>query len=398
MSTVIAALLTTLLTSGLTSIVSHQFTIVGGAAASVLFLIFGVFSRRSKLHPVFLMGACALVILALISAEAKRSDLPGMVHLLCCYVALCALAVSSEDLIPFCRQVVVFNSLLLTGFILVQVIANPQFRSWAIWSPAGAANLMAAQINMGLPLVLLRIHDTRGQWRVAWLLLLALNCVAVICVMSRNGIGSMLIILTVYFLFNYKKLSMLLLTMIVTLLASFENLLQIPIVHQVLRRFRIVGFQPGTPRSLIWRIALQHIEDSPWLGVGPGNAQPRLNVIDIYHCHNNIVQVAMETGLPSALIFLLITIALLLLPLRNLNSDLRMFVSTLPILAYFSYSWTGYPLGLPASTLMLAICVNEARVQHRRQLARQLAARAHLPVSQIQGVNEIGGKWSAAGV
>ncbi len=375
MSTVIAALLTTLLTSGLTSVVSHRFTIVGGAAAAVLFLMFGIFSRRATLHPTFLAGAAVMCMITLLSADILGSNLPGTVHVASCYLALCALAISSEDLAIFCRQVVTFNSALLTALILGQVIINPELRSWSIWSPAGASNQMAALINMGLPLVLMRIHDTRGVWRLSWLMMLFLNCVAVICVMSRNGVGSMLIILTAYTLFNHKRLSLVLAGTIVVIFGSAESIMRLPFVYQLLLRFRIVGYQPGTPRALIWRIAYQHVEQSPWIGVGPGFAEEKLSVIDIYHCHNNIMHVAMETGLPTALIFSAMMVALLLLPLRHLTSDRRMFISTLPILAYFSYSWTGYPLGLPAGTLLLAMCVNEARLQQRRVAAEQLLRR-----------------------
>ncbi len=383
MSTVIAALLTTLLTSGLTSVVSHQFTIVGGAAAAVGFLIYGVFSRRATLHPMFLVGTALMCMATLISADARGSDLSGTVHVASCYLALCALAISSVNLASFCRQVITFTSLFLTALILGQVLINPALRSWSIWSPSGAANQMAALINMGLPLVLMRIHDTRGYWRLSWLTMLFLNCIAVVCVMSRNGVGSMLIILTAYTLFNYKRLSLVIAAMIVVLLTSFESIIRLPVVYQLLLRFRIVGYQPGTPRSLIWRIAFQHVDQNPWLGVGPGFAPEKLSVIDIYHCHNNIVHVAMETGLPTAVIFSAMMLTLLLLPLRNLNSDRRMFISTLPILAYFSYSWTGYPLGLPAGTLLLAMCVNEARLQQRRVAAERLLRRTEamgLPV------------------
>ena len=73
-------------------------------------------------------------------------------------------------------------------------------------------------------------------------------------------------------------------------------------VHQMLVKMRLVGFEPTAPRSLIWRISWDHIVANPLLGVGPGEPRKFLAVLDINHAHNNIVQVAIETGLPSAAI------------------------------------------------------------------------------------------------
>jgi O-antigen ligase len=101
--------------------------------------------------------------------------------------------------------------------------------------------------------------------------------------------------------------------------------------------------------------------------VGPGEPRKYLATLDIYHAHNNIVQVAFETGIPSAVIYTVMIGLLLLLPLRTMMGDRRTFMSTLPILAYFSYSWTGSPLSFPAATLMLAAVANEARLAMNRE-------------------------------
>jgi hypothetical protein len=48
-------------------------------------------------------------------------------------------------------------------------------------------------------------------------------------------------------------------------------------------------------------------------------------------------------------------------------------MACLPILAYFAYSWTGCPLGLPPATLLLAVCVNEARLHVSSRNAEEQA-------------------------
>lgn len=388
MSTVMAALLVTLLTSCLTSAVSHQFTIVGGAAAAVVYTVAGLISPRARLHPIFLFCAATLTVLVLVSSEVNTNNMPGTIHIFSCYIATLALAVSSPDLSKFCRWVIFCNNILLTFFVLGQVLRNPSLKAWSIDNPSGAANLMAAQINMTLPFVLMKIHDSREQRRLLWILLLILNCTAVMAIMSRNGLGTMLIILTLYILFNHKSLSVFLVSSIILLMRFLDELMQIQFIHLLLIRFRIIGYKSMAPRSLIWEIAFHHIRENPWLGVGPGRPREFLEVIDIYHAHNDIIQVAMETGLPASALYTTMIGLLLTLPLFSLRRDRRTFMACLPILAYFAYSWTGCPLGLPPATLLLAICVNEARLhvaarsteeQAQQQRNRQLHARTMLP-------------------
>ncbi|MFM7835955.1 MAG: O-antigen ligase family protein, partial [Planctomycetaceae bacterium] len=132
--------------------------------------------------------------------------------------------------------------------------------------------------------------------------------------------------------------------------------------------------------SLIWEIAFHHIRENPWLGVGPGRPRKYLEVIDIYHAHNDIIQVAMETGLLSSALYTLMIGLLLTMTLRSLRRDRRTFMACLPVLAYFAYSWTGCPLGLPPATLLLAVCVNEARLQF---VSRSTAEQSRSPRPQF---------------
>jgi hypothetical protein len=222
---------------------------------------------------------------------------------------------------------------------------------------------------MTLPLVLARIQDSRGFERLVYLLLLCLNCLAVFYVMSRNGTGAMLIVLTLYSLFNHKKLAFLIIAFVPVGIVFVDQLIQIAFVRNLLVKMRIVGFVAQAPRSVIWQISWDNVLANPMLGVGPGEPRRILAVLDINHAHNNFMQVAFETGLPSAAIFLIMAGILVSMPATMLFRKREYFVHTLPILAYMIFSWTGGPLTFPGATLLLAACVNEARVAMARQAA-----------------------------
>ncbi len=366
MSTTVAAIIATLITTGMTSAVSHDFTMLGASAAAVLMTGCALVRSNSQVYFPFLFGAIALSVLALLSSESNTAQLSSTIHIFACYLALISLSVSSPDLSNFCRQLMMGNNLLLTAWVMYQANQADAFEAWSISNPSGAGNLMAAQINMTIPLVIARLQAAKGQMKLAYVALLAANCVAVVLVMSRNGTGAMLIILTIYVLFNYKRLAIILITGILTTALSLDTIMNIPAIHNLLVRFRIVGFVPVAPRSLIWQISLNHILKNPMLGVGPGQPKKLLAVLDINHAHNNFVQVAFETGIPSAVIFTIMIGLLLWLSVKSAFRSRENFLPTLSILAYFSYSVTAGPLMLPGATLLLAACVNEARVANQR--------------------------------
>jgi len=377
MSTTIAAFFATLITTGMTSAVSHDFTIVGGCIATVIFAASTVVRRDVSVYPAFLIGAIAMVVLALVSSEANTSSIPSTIHVLSMYTALIGLAFSSRDLSSFCQQLMMGTNLLLTGWVLHQGYNAEPLKAWQISNPTGGANAMAAEINMTLPLILVRIHASTGLKKLAYIALICLNCLAVVLVMSRNGVGAMLIILTLYFLFNHKRLAVMTVSVIFGLATSLDSIIQIPFVHHVLVKLRFVGYTPVAPRSVIWRVAWDHIRTHPMLGVGPGGPKKALAVIDNYHAHNNFVQVALETGIPSCVIFTLLVMLLLWLPGKTILKSREYFVLTLSILAYLSFAWTAMPLAYPGMTLLLAACVHEARVaiQFQNQMS---GTRRHL--------------------
>ena len=385
MSTTIAALFATLITTGMTSAVSHDFTIVGGSIATVIFAASTVVRRDASVYPVFLIGTISMVLIALVSSEANTSPMSSTIHVLAMYVALIGLAFSSGNLSSFCQQLMMGTNVLLTGWVLYQGYNAEPLKAWQISNPTGGANAMAAEINMTLPLILARIYASTGQKKLAYILLICLNCIAVVLVMSRNGVAAMLIILTLYFLFNHRRMAFLVVGMIIGVGASMDNIIQNSVIQTLLVRLRFVGYNPDTPRSLIWRVAWDHIKTHPMLGVGPGGPKKALAVIDIYHAHNNFVQVALETGIPSCAVFTLLVMLLLWLPGKTILRSRECFVLTLSILAYLSFSWTAMPLTYPGITLLLAACVNEARTaiqfENRMTWSRQHFQKPAIPRS-----------------
>ena len=377
MSTTIAAFIAALITTGMTSLVSHDLTLVGGSIAAVVLAASTVVQRNVTIYPAFLLGTIAMTVIALVSSETNTSPFSSTIHVLSMYVAIIGLAFSSPDLSGFCQQLMMGTNLMLTGWILYQGYDAEPLKAWQISTPTGGANVMAAQINMTLPLILARIHTSTGQKKIAYVALVCFNSIAVFLVISRNGIAAMMIIFTLYLLFNHKRLAFVVIMAIISIGASMDSILQSPLVHHLLVRLRFVGYVATAPRSVIWRVAWDHIKVHPMLGVGPGGPKKALAVIDINHAHNNFVQVALETGIPSAVIFGVLVLLLLRLPVQTLMKRREYFVMTLPILAYIIFSWTAMPLTYSGMTLLLAACVHEARIAIQRQI--QMVAQLRRP-------------------
>ena len=83
MSTTIAAFFATLITTGMTSAVSHDFTIVGGSLATVIFAAATVVRRNVSVYPAFLLGAISMIVMALVSSEANTAPFSSTIHRAC---------------------------------------------------------------------------------------------------------------------------------------------------------------------------------------------------------------------------------------------------------------------------------------------------------------------------
>lgn len=361
MSLTVAALIASLLVTGLTSLASHQVTLIGGAAASLLFGFLGALNSNGRLHLVFLFGPLVLCALCLISTESNIAPGSSAIHILASYAALAGLAASSSDFSRFSRQLIVFTFLIQVTWVLVQTAWAGRLAAWTVSAAGSGGNLVAAQINMTLPLIVFAALKSQGAKRQLLWLAAMTGGLAVICVMSRNGIGTLLIMGTLIALFNRKTTALLTCSAISLVIVFLNELLQLGFVRAMLIRFRFLKFKADNSRTLIWEICSEHIHNAPWLGIGPGSSDRVLAMLGINHAHNNVIQVALESGIPAAIVAILLFGFLLHLPAVALLRDRSAFVLSMPIVAYFLISLTDNPIHHPQATLLLIACVNEAR-------------------------------------
>lgn len=361
MSLTILAAVTALLTTGITSLISHPLTMTGGAAASVGFAALGLLSRGARIHPGYVVAPPLMALLVLVSSEYNISPVSSTIHLLSCYVAFLGLAGTFPEFSEFCQRVCVLTYLILVAVVLGQTVRSGTISSWNVKGAAGTGNLMAAQLNMTMPLILLLLRESTGIRRFLLRGLVGLGMLAVISVGSRNGIGSLLILLTLASLFRHRKLALLLCSLIALTLVYSQELMESRPVAALLTRFRFVGYQASRPRSQIWSVCLDLIRESPWLGVGPGATDRALEVLDVNHAHNNYLQTSLESGLPVGLIMCLMIAGLLNIPFAAALTSRRAFLLSLSIVAYVVQSLTEASVHLPQQTLLLALCANLAR-------------------------------------
>lgn len=361
MSLTVVALAIVLLITGVTSLVSHPLTLLGSAAVALALTLIGVIHPNGRLSPGFLVAALGLCVLCLLSSESNISSVSSTVHILACYATVAGLAVYVPDYSDLCRRVCLLTYAVLIVWVLAQTIQVGTIASWTVNGAAASGNQMAAQLNMTLPLVMLLAFESQGTRKLAMYGAVMLGMLAIICVGSRNGIGTLLITLVLVGLFRHMKSAIAISSLIMSLLMLSSDLMRLPIVVAVLGRFRFIGYRSNAPRSLIWTVCMEYIQKSPWLGIGPGKSDEVLAVMDINHAHNNFVQVAMESGLVAAVVFLLTFVALLQLPLRAALVNRRAFMLSLPVIGYWSQTMTDTPIHHPQQTLLLVICVFEAR-------------------------------------
>ncbi len=362
MSLTIVAAVLALLTTGITSLISHPLTMLGGAAASVGFVALGLLSRGARIHPGYVVAPPIMLLLVLISSEHNISPVSSTIHLLSCYVAFLGLAGTFPEFFDVCQRVCLLTYLVLVAMVLGQTLQTGAISSWSVKGAAGTGNLMAAQLNMTMPLMLLMAGESEGIRRIFLRGLVGLGMLSVVFVGSRNGIGSLLILITLASLFHHRKLAFLLCSVITLCLVFSQELLETRPVMALLARFRFVGYQASRPRSQIWSVSLDFIRESPWLGIGPGETDRALEVLDVNHAHNNYLQTSLESGLPVGLMMCLLVAGLLNIPFTAALTSRRAFLLSLSIVAYVVQSLTEASVHLPQQTLLLVFCTNLARL------------------------------------
>ncbi len=383
MSTTLIALFLSLMVSGVSNLYSTYLTVSGSALCCVMFFVACVLRSNSRLHLVLLVAAVTMCLLCLMSSESNVSRVFSTVDILLCYAALVGLCATTEDLGPFCRRLMLFSYLIPVAIVLGQTLRNGTIQSWKIGGLGMSPNYIAAHINMTLPLLVAYASTAKPVMRnIIWLSILC-GAFAVICVGSRNGIGTLAGMIVLFGLFNHKRTAIFTAAVIVLILIFADEIMQNQHVYQLLARFRLVGFEAKTTRTMIWSISFRYIEAAPWLGIGPGGSEKALTIIDINHAHNNVIQIALECGIPAALLYVFINARLLLIPGLGLLSTRTAFLASLPVVAYFMVSLTDNTIHHPETTLLLVACIHEARRVLLGAEPEQQAVRSTAPLTRV---------------
>jgi O-antigen ligase len=340
---------------------STYFTVAASALASMGFFGACLLRSNSRWYLAILIAAILMCIICLCSSEYHLSPVNSTIDILLCYSALIGLSAMTADLGSFCRRLMIFSFIIPVVIVLAETAKNGGIEAWKIGGLGMSPNYMAAHINMTLPLLVAYAAQAQGMARRCLWATVLLGAFAVICIGSRNGIGTLAIMLVMFCLFNNKRTAVFTCIILALILLCSDELMQNPYINHLLARFRLVGFEAKTSRTVIWSISAQYIQASPWIGIGPGGSERVLRVIDINHAHNNVIQIALESGIPVALLYTVIISLLLLIPARGLFRTRRAFLAGLPVIAYFMVSLTDNTIHHPETTLLLIACVHEAR-------------------------------------
>lgn len=369
MSITVTALFLALMVSGVTNLMSTYFTVAASAVAGMCFFGSCLLRSSGQLYPSILIASIVMCIICLVSSEDQLSPVNSTIDILLCYSSLIGLAAMTPDLGAFCRRLMIFSFIIPVVIVIAQTANNGEIGAWKIGGLGMSPNYMAGHINMTLPLLIAYAAQAQGVYRRFLWTAILLGAFAVFCIGSRNGIGTLVMMLVMFCLFNNKKTGVITCVVLALILMRSDEIIQNPYINHLLAKFRLVGFEATTSRSLIWSISAQYIQTSPWIGIGPGGSERILRVIDTNHAHNNVVQIALECGIPASLLYVGIMCLLLLIPARGLFRTRRTFLAGLPIIAYFMVSLTDNTIHHPETTLLLVACVHEGR---RVTLASQL--------------------------
>ncbi|MCA9063018.1 MAG: O-antigen ligase family protein [Planctomycetaceae bacterium] len=361
----LAILVACVIVTGLSSLVNHRITMLGGCVMAVVLPLACLFQPRSRIHPLFLLLPCIMVGICLVSSEVQIAPTSSMIHILSCYAAFIGFAGESPDLSRYCRGVILTSSAVLMVMVLIQTAKAGAISTWTVTGVGSGANLVAAQLNMGLPLIVFYAIKATGFQRMMLSCCAALCAFSVVCVGSRNGIGSLLILAVLFGLFNHKKLAAVTAGGLVFIILFLDEIMQNSVVVGILVRFRFVRFEAQNTRSLIWTVCGDYIKRSPWLGIGPGRADEMLAQLNVNHAHSNFVQIALECGVIVVAVYSVILFLLLLTPAAALMKSRTSFVLSLAVIGYALYSLTDNPVHHPQATFLLACCVHESRIALR---------------------------------
>jgi O-antigen ligase/tetratricopeptide (TPR) repeat protein len=250
----------------------------------------------------------------------------------------------------------------------------------------GNINIFAASVLIKLPFVLAGIFYFSG-WR-RWFLsvTLALVSVAIFLISARASLLSFLIILLSFIVFyikssgvNKNSIFSVLLGVLLPILVAFGS------ANLVLKKSNIGGRYSSTTdrlktiqlsskdrsinlRYLFWKNAINFSKEKPLMGIGLGNwrvasipYEPEGGLDISLHTHNDFLEIATETGVVNALIYLSLFFVVLIVNAKTLlksadqQSKLFAFLALMLLVVYGIDSVFNFPMYRP--TMKIGFCL-----------------------------------------
>ena len=360
LSHILLALSMAVVTSGFTSFVAHEITLLAPSFFTFAIIFINGSDNKSKIQPAWFFVPTLLIFLAMLSTNNADGKLTSLIHAMSMFIPFYALLLSSNKIhriVELYALACATMILLWIGYLMTHV---EEIKAWAFDGIGGSCNLLSAEINMLFPFLYLIWVRSKGPLKTFTMLLMAGSIVSVFLLMSRSGIAAMTVILISLFMFNHRKAALSICAALFCMVQFRPDMFHLDRVLDILRTFRFIEHQASAPRPVIWQVSWEALRETIWLGVGPGNADRALSIIDINHSHNNVVQIALEMGVVSAALILGITLYAMSLAGRLLVGNHRRLIAGLPVFSYIVYSITASPIQHPEITLLLVLTMNNA--------------------------------------
>ncbi len=239
-------------------------------------------------------------------------------------VPLVPLIVRGPNRIRWIYRAIIAVALLSAFLGIGQYLANPDNTNLMDRITGFMGHWMTFAGSLMLALVSLVAYGLRAGWKWLFLWIPVGSVIALAILLSQTrsaalGVYSGMLVLLVAALFLERKRRFIVLLVCIVL---FPVLFYFAVPASRQQRFRS-GFDPDDPntrpRLVIYYTSIRMIGDNPWFGVGPKNAgieALRYRNENDYpdwayqHMHNNILQIASETGIPGLAIWLWLMIRL----------------------------------------------------------------------------------------
>lgn len=359
-SHMLLAMAMAVVTTGYTSLVSHPVTLMAPSIFTFALLFISSSDPRAKLRPIWFILPTVMILITLMSANQSTGKFTSLIHSIGMFIPFYALLYSSASLRKIIFAYAVFSSVLLLCWIGAMALQVEQFKAWAIEGMGGSGNLLAAQLNMLIPFLYQTSKKNSGFMRIFSIVLIGIASIFIVLLMSRNGIASLACTLILLSMFNHRKAALITCTCVWGVMQIQPDLVHIDTVLDTLRKFRFVEYESRFSRTIIWGIAGDAIRENPILGVGPGNSDDALSMLNMNHAHNNVIQVALEMGVFCAGLVLIVSIYATFITVKLFLGDQTKLIAGLPVFSYLIYSVTASPIQHPEITLLLVLTMNHA--------------------------------------